>query len=218
VAAVLRSAALRVRTHGRRKEGRGSLGPPWILKISTKKVVFLVSTWKNKFHHFWPPLEKFWKNPLVAPLEKTIRRPCIRLRNTLRKSFVHITVVVRGPFESRAAYLHIAVDLRGPFEGRVVNYEAVPRILYELIINSSPKMRKIYGRNILRGAREKCLACLLLNTPLYITLIIILYKNMKPIEHVLLHPICVRKLSNWEGMQLKWLVHSAGKIGYFVFL
>jgi len=27
-----------------------------------------------------------------------------------------------------------------------------------------------------------------------------------------------RKLSNEEVMQLKWLVHSAGKIGYFAFL
>jgi len=35
------------------------------------------------------------------------------------------------------------------------------------------------------------LACLPLNTPLYITLTMILYENMKPIEHVLLHPICV---------------------------
>ena len=42
-----------------------------------------------------------------------------------------------------------------------------------------------------RGAIGKCLACLPLNTPLYITLTMILYENMKPIEHVLLHPICV---------------------------
>jgi len=53
------------------------------------------------------------------------------------------------------------------------------------------KMRNIYAGNTLRGARGKCLACLPLNTPLYITLTMILYDNMKPIEHVLLHPICV---------------------------
>jgi len=41
------------------------------------------------------------------------------------------------------------------------------------------------------GARGKCLTCLPLNRPLYITLTVILYENMKPIEHVLLHPICV---------------------------
>jgi len=28
-------------------------------------------------------------------------------------------------------------------------------------------------------------------TPLYITLTMILYEDMKPTEHVLLHPICV---------------------------
>jgi len=41
------------------------------------------------------------------------------------------------------------------------------------------------------GGREKCFTYLLLHTPLYITLTMILYKNMKPIEHLLLHPICV---------------------------
>ena len=40
------------------------------------------------------------------------------------------------------------------------------------------------------GARGKCLACVHLNTPLYITLTMILYENMKPFEHALLHPIC----------------------------
>jgi len=33
--------------------------------------------------------------------------------------------------------------------------------------------------------------CLPLNAPLYITLTMVLYENMKPIQHVLLHPICI---------------------------
>jgi len=41
--------------------------PPWILKFTAKKVAFLVLRGKIKFHHFWPPLEKFRKNPLVPP-------------------------------------------------------------------------------------------------------------------------------------------------------
>jgi len=40
------------------------------LKILAKKVVFLVLSGKNKFATFGPPLEKFWKNPQVAPLGK----------------------------------------------------------------------------------------------------------------------------------------------------
>jgi len=91
---------------------------------------------------------------------------------------LHITVVVVGPLESRVAYLHIhiAVALGGPFEGRLLNYDVVRKILYERIIIISPKMRNIYARNTLRGAPEKgrgrgkCLACLPLNTPLYVTL------------------------------------------------
>ena len=44
---------------------------------------------------------------------------------------------------------------------------------------------------VAKGVRGKCLACLPLNTPLHITLTMILYENMKPVEHVLHHPICV---------------------------
>jgi len=42
-----------------------------------------------------------------------------------------------------------------------------------------------------KGDRGKCLACVPSNTSLYITLKMIVYENMKPIEHVLLHPICI---------------------------
>jgi len=40
--------------HGRRKGGSGALALG-ILKFQQKKVVFLVSSGKNKFNHFWPP-------------------------------------------------------------------------------------------------------------------------------------------------------------------
>ena len=49
----------------------------------------------------------------------------------------------------------------------------------------------LFTLQLQRGLRGKCLACLPLNTPLHIILTMILYENMKPIEHVLLHPICV---------------------------
>ena len=59
--------------HGRRK---GSLGLPWILKISTiKKGCFLSFEWeKTNFTTFGTP----WKNPLVSPLEKILPMPMIR--------------------------------------------------------------------------------------------------------------------------------------------
>jgi len=30
---------------------------------------------KSKFKYYWPPLEKFWKNPLVAPPGKILPTP-----------------------------------------------------------------------------------------------------------------------------------------------
>ena len=66
--------------------GTGRTRPPlpktWILKISKssgprphldfenfskKKLFFLFRVVKSKFRHFFPPLEKLWKNPRVPP-------------------------------------------------------------------------------------------------------------------------------------------------------
>ena len=69
--------------------------------------------------------------------------------------YLQITVVVRGPFESRVAHLHITVALEGPFEGRVLNCDVVRKIFYEPIINFSPKLRNIYAQNALRGTPKK---------------------------------------------------------------
>jgi len=53
------------------KGGKGGLGPSWILKFSAKMVVLLVLRVVNiQFHHFWHPLEKFWKNCEVASPRK----------------------------------------------------------------------------------------------------------------------------------------------------
>jgi len=46
--------------------GRRALDP-WILKISAKKVLFLVSSGKKQISPLLVPLEKIWKNPLVPP-------------------------------------------------------------------------------------------------------------------------------------------------------
>jgi len=50
--------------------GRGGKAS-WILKVSPKKgCFFCFESEKTNFTTFAPPLEKFWKNTLVAPLGK----------------------------------------------------------------------------------------------------------------------------------------------------
>jgi len=56
--------------HGCRNGGRN-------LKISARLAVFLVSSGKIKFHHFWSPLEKPLEKYTGAPLEHSFQRPCI---------------------------------------------------------------------------------------------------------------------------------------------
>jgi len=57
---------------GVRKGDSGGQAPPWILNILAKKVVFLVSSGKKQILLLLDPLDKFWKNPLVASLGKSV--------------------------------------------------------------------------------------------------------------------------------------------------
>jgi len=51
--------------------GRRGPRPPRNLEILSKKVCFLRFDWEKRiFITFGSPLEKFWKNPLVAPYGK----------------------------------------------------------------------------------------------------------------------------------------------------
>ena len=55
----------------------------------------------------------------------------------------------------KVKYLHSTVSVRGPFESRVFSYDLLCSTLYEWIISFSSKIRKIYARNISRGAPKK---------------------------------------------------------------
>jgi len=74
LSSVLISSYICNTNHGHRKGGKGALAP-WILKIFAKKVCFLSFEWEKTNFITFSPLEKFWKNPLVAPWKKSFRRP-----------------------------------------------------------------------------------------------------------------------------------------------
>ena len=90
----------------------------------------------------------------------------------------------------------------------------------------------LYTLQLQRRAGGKCLACLPLNTPMYMALTMILYENVKPIEHVLLHPIrvlshlmrackhCNVKLSlhYWTHWSCWWVYHFKKHRYHVIFL
>jgi len=53
-------------------EGGQEKQSPLDFENFSKNVVFKFRVGKNKFHYFWIPLEKFWKNPLVTPSGKNL--------------------------------------------------------------------------------------------------------------------------------------------------
>jgi len=57
--------------------GTGGQGPPLILKLLAKKVVFSISGGKKQISPLLaPPWKKFWENPpLAPPWKKSFRRP-----------------------------------------------------------------------------------------------------------------------------------------------
>jgi len=55
----------------------------------------------------------------------------------------------------KAKYLHITISVGGPFESKILAYDLLCSTLRERIIRLSTKIRKVYARNISRGAPKK---------------------------------------------------------------
>jgi len=91
-------------------------------------------------------------------------RPC-------EADYLHFTVVVGGPYESRVAYLHMAVALGALWKQSTELWCSSENIIWaEIKVFIKNKEYIIYtlkGAPKKEGGREKCLACLPLNTPLY---------------------------------------------------
>jgi len=64
-------------SHGPPKGAGGSWPPRGFWKFQQKKVVFLVSSGKKQISPLLAPIDKFWKNPQVPPLEKILPTPMV---------------------------------------------------------------------------------------------------------------------------------------------
>jgi len=105
----------------------------------------------------------------------------VKLGGPLKETCLCITVSL-GPFENNVFTNYNCC--RGPLwkqSSLLIHYSCCSTPLFE--------SKVLFTLQLQRGG--KCLACLPLNAPLYIILAMILYENMKQIEHVLLLPICV---------------------------
>jgi len=81
---------LSIGKHGNRKEGTEDfLGPHWILKISTKNVVFLVSNEKKQISPLLDPLRKFLEKSSGVPLKIILPKPMVATRRSLKYVFVY---------------------------------------------------------------------------------------------------------------------------------
>ena len=87
-----------------------------------------------------------------------------------KQSTFKFQLLLGAPF--KAKYLHSTVSVGGPFESRALTYDLLCSTLYVWIISFSSKLRKMYTHNTSwagpqkGGARGMCLARLPLNTPL----------------------------------------------------
>jgi len=70
-----------------------------------------------------------------------------------KQSTFKLQLLLGAPF--KAKYLHSTVSVGGPFESRVLTYDLLCSTLYVWIISFSSKLRKIYTPNTSRGAPKK---------------------------------------------------------------
>ena len=70
-----------------------------------------------------------------------------------KQSTFKLQLLLGAPFKGK--YLHSTVSVGGPFESRVLTYDLLCGTLYVWIICFSSKLRKIYVRNTSRGGPPK---------------------------------------------------------------
>jgi len=116
----------------------------------------------------------------VVPLKAEYLHNAVAVGRPCKAEYLHITVVVGGPFENRVAYLHIAVALGSPLWRQSTELRVwcgSQNIIWadnKFATKNEEYLRAKYlERAPKKGAWCKCLACLPLNTPLYIILTMI---------------------------------------------
>ena len=97
-----------------RRAGEG-FGPAWILKISAKKVVLLVSSRKKQISPLCPHhLKKFCSNPVVAPpWKKSFRRPCYQTLAAKNRELFRKRIWPQNRFETRSSCVHTEIFSTG---------------------------------------------------------------------------------------------------------
>jgi len=135
-------------------------GPVWKQGAYTLQLLLSSSCESKVFTHCsccWGPLWKqstytlqFVLGALSMKFESKVRTHFSSCWGPLWKQITFkLQLLLRAPL--KAKYLHITVSVVGPFETKIPTCDLLCSTLYKWIISFSPKVRKIYARKTSRG-------------------------------------------------------------------